>query len=464
MSGGVMWAYSKFLHRRSYMKESKKHLIKLFLFPISIGTALAIVWKIVANILDLFQLNWEGIVAIFFISGLIVVVVELIVNFGVNLPAKGKTNVYLMIATPEDETLDKFISDISDGLQWKTEDINCITPNYFRRYNFYKYANKNKGDAILKTFWFKKFLRITKANVIICGKIVKRKQGEDQYVVNLGLIYTLHTYKLDKQTVQGMKDLVRRSFNGTTYISINDEIFGYKKLTNYLSELVLFVSGLSELSAGRFDKAFEKHNELYEHTEMKLISRKKLQEILAGEAYGAFIVEIMKNNYDSVAKYVEFINKHTLAGSKGNPAMIMLQSRTKEELFCNAKECLKIVGKTNEKDPISLANKGYLNLIMGRYKQSEKNYNSFFKLLLSKNINYDPASIITYCKCAYHKEFEKKYSAFLLGMFSLYYFKDFTKSIQYFEEVMRLSEPSDYMYARSLELIEEAKNEQSQCK
>ena len=446
------------------MKESKKHLIKLFLFPVCLGAVLVPVLTIEAAILDLLQLNWEWIVTTISISALIVVVIELIVNFGVNLPAKGKTNVYLMIATPEDEELDKFISDISDGLQWKTEDINCITPNYFRRYNFYNYAKKNKGDAILRAFWFKKFMKITKANVIICGKIVKRKQGEDQYIVSLDLIYTLYTSKLDQQVVQGMKDLVRSSFNGTTYISINDEIFGYKKLTNYLSELVLFVSGLSEFSAGKFDKAFEKHNELYEHAEMKLMSRKKLQEILVGEAYGAFIVEIMKKNYDSASKYVEFINKHTPTGSKGMPSIIMLQSRTKEELLCNAKECLKIVGKTNEKNPVSLANKGYLNLIMGRYKQSERNYNSFFKLLRSKSINYDPASILTYCRCAYYKEFEKKYAAFLLGMFGLYYFKDFTNAIQYFKEVMSLSEPSDYIYTRSQELIEEAKNEQSQCK
>ena len=335
--------------------------------------------------------------------------------------------------------------------------INFYTPNVFQRYTFYWlrkwYSQKQKDFS--KSKWYAFFLWKTRAHATLVGSIKKRSNGEDVYVIDLDALYD---YKFQNEDLSKLvQTTVATTFVHQQFISVNDEVEGMKRVTDYFEDISTFILGLSELSAGHFGTAFRIHYPLLKTKGNNIkFSYKKLEAILLLEIFVLYRIYLMDRDYSSAGQYVKALKEIKPKDALYSETQLMMCMASSEiEMRQTVKKCISLLYSEPDK-PVALSSKAYLALIKGSYRKSEMFYKKFFKIV---NENKDEGNVVdslrAYIEIAQEKPFERCYALFLLGQISFFYDKDYTKAEKCFNEVIDLVPREHYLFEKSTQFIQE---------
>lgn len=443
-------------------KEKKFNILKFLMFPNGIITSFISIPAVYVALSPIQPIpnEWKLNIAIMIFIGLIIL--NLCLNFWYRKPQDDKGNIYIMLCTPEDSRLNRFIDEIGRDLSETNEyNVRFCIPTYLQRETFYK---MQKWNGNKKNFWETKFFKYfawrTNATVVLSGCITRRKDVTDKYIITFSPIYRY------AQLSDGLKSFIEKNANRVytpkLQVEQEKEVSGFNGVCRYIKEAMSFIVGLSEFSCGNIEKAFEIHYSLCKASKSSLFSKKaNFREVLGQEFELLYLICVYNKQF---AKAEYFIQYYKSLGFESilyvETQFLMLRASTQNEMLCNAKECSKLL-KVPSDNPTHKSSQAYVYLILGRYKKSIKLYKDFFANKKGDyNFDYAIKTIKKYCEFAKEKTFERVYAVFLLGQISLFYDENYAKAIEYLEETKGLLPMEDTLMERVEFLVGKCKQKQ----
>jgi hypothetical protein len=234
----------------------------------------------------------------------------------------------------------------------------------------------------------------TKGHIYIFGEIKKRRNGDEQYFMNLnGLV-------LHKPIQKNVSNEISRDFSATLPKTINfSEIFAFKGFSvsaNIVTRSVQFIVGIASFVSGNPLLAIKLHTNLKEKlnsSEIKLpcdsAIGSKLNSLLADEHAIVAAYYLEKGNQENANLYLE-------QSTQFNPLSynaLIVKSLVAFSWEDNPKKALEVLKKCNNShDPVWRYNEAFLRFWLNQYpsawKQCEKirRQNSVNDELVSKQV------------------------------------------------------------------------------
>lgn len=426
-------------------KEKRFNILKFLIFPNGLIASFVSVPAVYLALSPIEPISneWKLNISIMIFLGLIIL--NLYFNFWYQKPQDDKCNIYIMLCTPEDIKLNRFIEDIGRDLSEANEyNVRFCIPTYLQRETFYK---MQKWNGNKKNFWETKFFKYfawrTNATVVLSGCITKRKNVTNKYIITFSPIYRY------AQLSDGLKSFIEKNANRVytpkLQVEQEKEVSGFNGVCRYIEEAMSFIVGLSEFSCGHLENAFKIHYNLCKESKSSLFSKKANFREVLGQEFELLYLICVYNEQFVRAGY--FIQQYKSLGFESilyvETQFLMLKASTQDEMLCNARECASLLREPSN-NPTHQSNQAYIYLILRRYKKSTKLYKDFFTNKKGNyNFDYTVQSLKRYCEFAKGKPFERVYAVFLLGQISLFYDEDYQKALEYFEETKALLSAED---------------------
>lgn len=346
-----------------------------------------------------------GLRILFIIPLVILICVCIHVSFHFPKGSTKKQNIYVLL-TPEDIEYEKYINDFIDPFKKYASSgikkVNVILPSLIKRdaFSFLVKCYETKNKRFWESKLWKLYHKRLRGALYIYGTL-KTRTTKGRAIFAISITPTIGYMDINKELISFFVEDASKQIPSLIPIDREYEIEGFNDFSRKTASISEYLLAWAHLISGNIGIAFDMHYDLAINNkpsfdQNRLITATK--DILCCE------IKALEHNCKVINadQLIERLRRFALVfpdsdfATVSTAKWIVKKAKSREELLINAKEAYIYLSKVkinSHNRSVIHANRAYICLLLGRYKEAEKEYMEASKKIPDTVVD----EIIQYC-------------------------------------------------------------------